>query len=549
MSKLLIDKIIAQKISELPLGRVTHIIPRASNKIQGKATMSLVNSNKYSFDETETDYQDAKIAFNKILNELPFIMDDQWKMIIENLNKNAIKGGVQKVVTCYIISLIKFISAYGKNLDISFAKDKESNYIYTSKYWAKVIDDLLKRFLRDAALRLGIPEGQARDDKFLKGALNQFMSEGFYEMKKETGISYLNLNNGTLKITNNSTELLDFDEKIFQNYILDYDFDPESTNQEWIDFIKEVVPDGDTRKTLQQSLGYLFVKDLKLEKTFFLYGNGANGKSVVFEVIKGLLPEEMITHNTLTDLCTHNSTSTYYKYHLNDKLINYASDITLKGINAASFKSLVSGEPQTVRQIKGKTFLMKDYAKLIFNINKLEDASVENTDGFFRRIIVIPFEISIPPERQDKRLHNKLLKNKSGIINWILEGLEEVRKNEAIFESDKCKEVVENFKKTASPIQSFIEELEIKIATEESNENISFKDMFERYKKYCDSNKEKHTPQRVFNADLKRLGFLFKKRKQGNVWFAKFGSNNKTNEQSKDEASKETQELLDIINN
>ena len=45
-----------------------------------------------------------------------------------------------------------------------------------------------------------------------------------------------------------------------------------------------MLPNENTRKTLQEVAGYLFVKGLKMEKIFFLFGTGANGKSVFFEV-------------------------------------------------------------------------------------------------------------------------------------------------------------------------------------------------------------------------------------------------------------------------
>jgi putative DNA primase/helicase len=50
------------------------------------------------------------------------------------------------------------------------------------------------------------------------------------------------------------------------------------------------------QRTLQEVCGYLFIKGLKLEKIFFLYGTGANGKSVLFEVINGLIGTENISH-------------------------------------------------------------------------------------------------------------------------------------------------------------------------------------------------------------------------------------------------------------
>jgi putative DNA primase/helicase len=284
-----------------------------------------------------------------------------------------------------------------------------------------------------------------------------------------------------------------------------------------------VLPDKDTQKTLQQSVAYLFIRDLKLELVFFLYGIGANGKSVIFEVIRGLLAPEMMSYYSLVHLTNKLG---YQVADLHNRLINYGSDASLKNIDPAVFKQLASGEPIGTRQIREKAFTMKNYAKQIYNVNKLDDADVENTGGFFRRILTIPFEVIIPKELQDKNLHKKLLDNKAGIMNWIIEGVEEVVANEEIFVSEKCKNFLDNFKKDASPIQLFLEDSRLVATPVGDNEVIDFQQVYEIYREFCKKQGEKAVAQRNLNADLKRLGFERTRRKQGNVWFAKIKSPN-----------------------
>ncbi len=163
---------------------------------------------------------------------------------------------------------------------------------------------------------------------------------------------------------------------------------------------------------------------------------------------------------------------------------------------------------------------MKNYAKLIFNVNKLDDADIENTHGFFRRMVFIPFEVTIAKAQQDKRLHKKLLENKAGIMNWIVDGIIEVVSKEEIFLSEKCENFLQNFKKESSPIQLFLENVDLVKTLAHENAVIDFQQVYEMYREFCKLQGEKPVAQRSLNADLKRLGFERTRRKHGYVWFA-----------------------------
>src|SRR5690606_17922094 len=148
-------------------------------------------------------------------------------------------------------------------------------------------------------------------------------------------------------------------------------------------------------------LGYVFIKHgskrLKEEKALILYGNGANGKSVFFEVVSALLGTENTSNFSLESLTETNS---YNRAMIANKLVNYGSEINGK-LESSFFKQLVSGEPIEARLPYGQPFTMKQYAKLIFNCNELPK-DVEHTNAYFRRFLIIPFDVTIPPQEQDK---------------------------------------------------------------------------------------------------------------------------------------------------
>lgn len=474
-------------------------------------------SQENTFHEPHTDEINAKTILSKLLNFIPLLNQLDWSKIFDDLNKGIVGKNINEK-DCYRVGFIERLKKYAKSQNCLFAKDGNKLYIYNDQYWIKLSEDLIKNFLHKAAKKMGIPTGHSYCVKFIKNVYEQLFESGFYEKMVQNNITYLNLLNGTLKIDIYGIELVGFNPKHFLTHQLDFKYNTTSINQKWLDFLNIIIPDKDTQKTLQQALGYLFIRNLKLEQVIFLFGIGSNGKSVIFEILKGLLDPNMITNYSLVHLTNKLG---YQVADLHNKLINYGSDISMKNIDAAVFKQLASGEPIGTRQIRNKAFTMTNYAKLIFNVNKIDDADIENTHGFFRRMTYIPFEVIITKEQQDKKLHKKLLKNKAGIMNWLVEGMNEVIANEEIYLSRKCENFLENFKKESSPIQLFIEDSNLEKISEVSGLTIDFQQMYEMYREFCKKQGERAVPQRTLNADLKRLGFKRKRRKQGNVWFAK----------------------------
>jgi putative DNA primase/helicase len=94
---------------------------------------------------------------------------------------------------------------------------------------------------------------------------------------------------------------------------------------------------------LAEYLGYVFVKhgsrSLKEEKALILYGTGANGKSVFFEIVSALLGDQNTCNYSLQSLT---DSSGYYRAKLANKLVNYGSEINGR-LESSLFKQMVSG--------------------------------------------------------------------------------------------------------------------------------------------------------------------------------------------------------------
>ena len=145
-----------------------------------------------------------------------------------------------------------------------------------------------------------------------------------------------------------------------------------------------------------------FSMNIEEHASILLYGSGANGKSVFYDIMCGMLGWENFSSYTLNSLTNENG---YYRAKIEKKLVNYCSEISNKQ-DVELFKMLASGEPIEARLPYKDPFIMMNYAKLVFNCNSLPK-EVEATNAFFRRLIIIPFTQTIPEEQQDHYLAKK----------------------------------------------------------------------------------------------------------------------------------------------
>lgn len=388
-------------------------------------------------------------------------------------------------------------------------------YVFNSKYWQVVSAEDFKPFLAKAAMKMGVPELEAKYHQFKDELYKQFLSASNLPTPEVKCNVLINLLNGTFEISNEKQELREPEREDFLKYQLPFEYDATAKCPLFDKYLNRVLKDEDCRKVLAEYLGYIFVNNLKLEKALILYGSGANGKSVFFEIVNAILGDENICSYSLQNLTKYDS---YQRAELSNKLLNYASEINGK-LEASIFKQLVSGEPVEARQIYGKPFVMRVYGKLMFNCNELPK-EVEQTNAFFRRFIIIPFSETIPEQEQDPELAKKIINSElSGVFNWILDGLRRVLRQKKFTQSTLVKDQVNAYRKESDSVAMFIDEESYTPTNGEPN--ILLKTMYGEYKTYSIENGYKACSIRSVSERIKMLGFTTEKTRNGIIVYAK----------------------------
>lgn len=399
----------------------------------------------------------------------------QWQKVSKELNKCKLTKN-HYLILC-IEQLLNIANA--KKWDL--CKNEAFIYLYNGCYWNEISKELLQNFLGKTALKMGVEKFQAKIHTFQDELFKQFLAEAYLpkpEPKKDCVL--INLLNGTFEISPTKTTLRNFESKDFITHQLPFEYDPEATAPLWQKFLDEVLPDPDKQKVFAEFLGYIFIKPsvLKLEKMLILYGTGANGKSVCFEVLNALLGSENVSNYSLQSLTDKEG---YYRAKIANKLVNYASEINGK-LETDVFKQMASGEPIEARLPYGNPMIIKDYAKLIFNCNELPK-DVEHTNAYFRRFLIIGFDVTISEEKQDKQLPQKIIQSElSGVFNWILQGLNRLMEQKNFSKCEAIENARSNYEKQSDSVKLFIDEFEYTIST---TDYILIKTLYEQYKMFC----------------------------------------------------------------
>ncbi|RCU42453.1 DNA primase [Chryseobacterium lacus] len=412
----------------------------------------------------------------------------------------------------FLIITIENVLQLAERYRWGLCKNDDFIYLYNGTYWQQIDKEEFQKFLGEAAEKMGVAKFSARYYQFREKLFKQFLATAYLptpESDKDTVL--INLKNGTFEITKTGTELRPFDRSDFITYQLPFEYNPKATAPIFTAFLNRVLPDKDSQQVLAEYLGYIFIKHgsrLKLEAALILYGSGANGKSVFFEIVNAMLGSENVSSYSLQELTDNTG---YYRAMVANKLVNYASEINGK-LEVNYFKRMVSGEPVPARLPYGKPMQLKQYAKFIFNCNELPK-DVEHTNAFFRRWVIIPFEVTIPKDEQDSELHNKIIdKELSGVFNWVLEGLHRLLKQKKFTKSIAVQKAVEQYRLESDSVQMYLTDFEYTTsATEESK----LKDLFSEYRTYCIESGFRACSLKTFSDRLKNLGFVAERKSYG----------------------------------
>lgn len=379
-------------------------------------------------------------------------------------------------------------------------------------YISRLAKETVVAMYREAS-ELKSPDDRAR---FVKWAL---LSEGIQRLEAmvkmarserdlvvkpeylDTDIWLLNLMNCTIDLKEHSSGENDPADMITRRISIAFDKDARCPT--WKKFIDRIFGDNaELIEFVQRAVGYSLTGSTSEQVLFFMFGTGRNGKSTFIETLQRLMGEYAVKTPTETLMMRDGKGISNDVARLAGKRMVVAAE-TDEGQRLAekTIKDLTGGDKITARFLHQEFFEFTPTFKLWMYGNHLP--VIKGTDeGIWRRIRIIPFNVTIPKEEVDPDLALKLVDELPGILNWAIVGCEAWLKT-GLGEPVIVHEATADFRSEMDVLGEFIKEM----CEVGKDKTISARKLYEQYSIWCSDFGERPMSQRQLGLRLKERGF------------------------------------------
>jgi putative DNA primase/helicase len=197
----------------------------------------------------------------------------------------------------------------------------------------------------------------------------------------------------------------------------------------WLEFLDRVTDkDKELQAYLQRVSGYCLTGVTTEHAMFFLYGTGANGKSIFVNTLRAILGDYAVVAPMETFVeCIGDRHPADLAMLRGARLV--VAQETEKGRRwaEAKIKQMTGGDPITARYMRQNFFTYVPQFKLMIAGNHKPSLSSVD-EAIRRRFHLIPFTVTIPADERDPDLFEKLKAEWPGILQWAVDGCLEWRR-------------------------------------------------------------------------------------------------------------------------
>jgi len=253
-------------------------------------------------------------------------------------------------------------------------------------------------------------------------------------------------------------ELLPHDRVRLITKLVNAEYRPDATCQKWLSFLNEIMHDSaELVGYLKRLCGVSLTGDVSEQILPIFYGSGANGKNVFFETIVGILgkyaapaPDSLLTSR-------HNDEHPTEIAMLMGKRLIVANETEEgRSMRVNLIKRLTGDKELTGRFMRQDYFKFARTHKILLITNNLPKVR-ESKHAIWRRIKLVPFTVTIPEDKQDKHLAEKLKAEWPGILAWAVQGCLEWQRD-GLGDPPDVTEATGEYRHNQNPLTEFLED-------------------------------------------------------------------------------------------
>lgn len=405
-------------------------------------------------------------------------------------------------------------------------------WVWGGTHWAKRHEHAVRRDLITAGQWARWSDGEPikPSDSMVNSVVRMAESLAFFPGFFEEGERGISFTNGFLKLDQYGRATLaphHADQR--SRFCHDFDWDPGAQCPRWESFLRDVwttpddIPVDDPRHVsdFDQRVDFLarfvgasmFGVATEGQRALLLTGSGANGKSILCEVVRSLFPAEVVTSVPPHDLRTPERIA-----RLSGANLNVVADISERGLyETGPLKQVISGDHLDGRRLYSQSFTFKPIAGHMFSANQLPGTR-DFSQGFTRRWVVLNFPAQFRGAKAIPAgdLIRGLLEERSGIVAWCVRGLERFMADRRYIIPDTSEKAVANWRLSNDQVACFLDERTERI--DDRTVGAYTSQLYMEYKGWCAASGHREVSVRTFADRLRALGYDERRMSAGKQW-------------------------------
>ena len=284
------------------------------------------------------------------------------------------------------------------------------------------------------------------------------------------------------------------------------EYQPDAECPLWQDHL-DLVFSGDEEviRSFREMCGYSLLADNPEQVMFILHGSGKNGKSKTLSVISSIMGDyaRNIAPESLTAKRGDSPRSDIARL-TGCRLVTSSEGEEGSKLGESWIKQLTGGDPVTVRYLYQPEFEDRPGYKIWLATN--HKPSIRGTDeAIWRRIWLLPFEVTIPEDKRDQKIGERFLEEAPGIFNWMIEGLRSYHENgDRLNKPAKVVNATSDYRMESDTIKEFLDTN----CRKDPSEQIARGTLYGVYKNWCTDNDDSPLSPRKFANGLRERGIV-----------------------------------------
>lgn len=276
-------------------------------------------------------------------------------------------------------------------------------------------------------------------------------------------------------------------------------FDSQAECPTWEKFLDDIMAgDKEMVKYIQTILGYALTGMVSEQCLFFMHGEGANGKSTFIETLRVVMGDyiKQTDPNTFTTKRSDSVRNDIAR--LQGSRVVTAVELGERAFfDEVIIKQMTGADTIAARFLYQETFEMKPTWKIILSAN--HKPTIAGADhAIWRRIKLIPFEVTFTEKDQDKMLMMKLAREADGILRWMVDGAIAWRL-EGINTPKKVTKASAEYRTEMDVIAPFVEDR----CSLGANDACGVAELYQAYLSYCRENRDRVMGKPEFGKAIK----------------------------------------------